>query len=107
MADIEKVINGLECRAYDNDFPCSLCAYYKKDDEHAIPYCDYRGLFDDAIDLLKEQETTNICHKRNARIFSCEKCGYGLDDIYLTNERDYPIEPAYCPNCGRKVVDDA
>lgn len=56
MADRENVIRGLECRAYDNDFPCTICNYYKRDDEHAIPYCDYRGLLGDAIELLKEQE---------------------------------------------------
>lgn len=37
------------------------------------------------------------------RIFECEKCGYGFVDIFLSNERDYPIDPVFCPNCGRKV----
>lgn len=36
----------------------------------------------------------------NARIFERSECGYGFADIYLTNERDYPIVPNYCPNCG-------
>ena len=36
----------------------------------------------------------------SARIFLCSECGYGFDDIYLCNERDYPIDPNYCPNCG-------
>ena len=55
MADIEKVIEALQCRAYDNDFPCSICAYYRKD-EKPVPKCDYHGLMDDAIELLKEQK---------------------------------------------------
>ena len=96
MPDIKKTIIGLQS---------AFAFIANRDDEHWNNIgCN---AINDAIAMLKEQETTNICHKRNARIFSCEKCGYGLDDIYLTNERDYPIEPAYCPNCGRKVVDDA
>lgn len=39
----------------------------------------------------------------NARIFECSECGYGFDDIYLTNERDYPIGPNFCPNCGARM----
>ena len=66
-----------------------------------------------ALALLKEQEvvkpvlneqTENICNKRNARIFACKECGYGINDIYLTDESNYQIEPVFCPNCGRKVV---
>lgn len=57
MADIEKVIQGLECRAFDNDFPCHLCAYFKKDDNYSVPRCDFRGLLDDAAKLLKEQDS--------------------------------------------------
>lgn len=39
----------------------------------------------------------------SARIFLCSECGYGFDDIYLCNERDYSIEPNYCPNCGARM----
>ena len=62
MEDIKNVIEALQCRAYDNDFPCSVCAYYKRDDEHAIPYCDFRGLLDDVLELLKEQEQDGLKH---------------------------------------------
>lgn len=55
MADREKVIAALHCRAYDDDFPCWKCAYYKQD-EKPVARCDYRGLMDDAIELLKEQQ---------------------------------------------------
>ena len=50
--------------------------------------------------LLKEQGTSNT---GKARIFQCEKCGYGFDDIFLIDEHNYDIEPNYCPNCGRSV----
>lgn len=54
----------------------------------------------DAIDMLKEQETTDT---RQARIFQCKECGYGIEDIFLTSEREYEMVPKYCPNCGRSV----
>ena len=99
MADREKVIQGLKCRAYDNDFPCHICAYYKRDDEHAIPYCDYRGLMDDAIVLLKEQEAVKPKKVKgfNPPIylhlsFICDNCKTDL----ITNQ-------PYCSGCGRPV----
>lgn len=55
---------------------------------------------EDALELLEEQETTSTAE---SRLFHCEKCGYGIDDIYLSNEYDFDIDPHYCPNCGRKV----
>lgn len=61
---------------------------------------DFYDTVGNAIDLLKEQETTDT---RKSRIFQCEKCGYGIEDIFLNSEYDYPIVPDYCPNCGRKV----
>ena len=78
---------------------------YFKDINNAYNEC---SRFDDLSrmldELLKERETKDICFKVGARIFACEKCGYGLDDLYLTNEHDYPIDPVYCPYCGRKVM---
>ena len=61
---------------------------------------DYLDEIEAAIALLKEQGTTNT---GEARIFKCEKCGYGFDDIFLIDERNYDMEPNYCPNCGRSV----
>lgn len=44
--------------------------------------------------------------KRVARIFKCSACGYGIDDVYMTNERDFMTDdwPRYCSSCGAKVV---
>jgi len=98
--DREKVIKGLEhcrlmCEGVSHN-PCNGC-----------PYQGYQGCFDcadklktDALELLKEQETTSTVE---SRLFHCEKCGYGIDDIYLSNEHDFDIYPHYCPNCGRSV----
>ena len=62
MIDREKVIEALQCRAYDDDLPCSICAYYRPD-EKPVAKCDYKGLMDDAIALLKEQEETELCDR--------------------------------------------
>ena len=93
MADIEKVIEALHCRAYDDDFPCSICAYYRKD-EKPVAKCDYQGLMDDAIELLKDYdkrlrkkqrdidklqaECSELKHKflEKTRIVRCRDCKY-------------------------------
>lgn len=53
--DREKVISALHCVAYDDEFPCWKCAYYKQD-EKPVARCNYRGLMDDTIELLKWQD---------------------------------------------------
>ena len=53
-----------------------------------------------AVELLEAQETSDT---NQSRVFHCKKCGYGIDDIFLTDEEAYPISPKYCPNCGRLV----
>ncbi len=73
MADIEKVIQGLECRAFDNDFPCHQCAYFKKDDNYAVPRCDFRGLLDDAAKLLKEYKQQDGCPCTHCMEWECEE----------------------------------
>lgn len=42
----------------------------------------------------------------NARIFSCSECGYGIEDIFLSNEEDYSAHPNFCPNCGADMRED-
>ncbi len=95
MSDREKVISGLEDTA----------GYFRH--LQSVGFFGDQPVFrehechcNDAIDILKEQETTDT---RKSRIFQCEKCGYGIEDIFLNSEYDYPIVPDYCPNCGRKV----
>lgn len=82
VPDREKVIAALHCRAYDDDFPCCICAYYKQD-EKPFARCDYRGLMDDAIALLKEQET--VVHCRECKLY--EKCE--LNDLMLNHENGF------------------
>ena len=42
-----------------------------------------------------------------ARGFRCSACGFGIEDMYVNDEDEYPPadQPRYCPNCGRKRVD--
>lgn len=40
----------------------------------------------------------------NANIFECSVCGYGVDDIYEADEKNYPVwEFNFCPHCGAKM----
>jgi len=97
MPDREKVIKGLEYCTHTDGTECPNCPYWPDND------C-VEALNADVLAMLKEQKTTST---GKTRIFECEKCGYGIDDIYLSNEHDFDVYPHYCPNCGRKVLWDA
>ena len=95
MMDREDVIKGLGCRAEDNDFPCFLCAYYKPD-EKPVARCDYRGLMNDAIALLKEQEAVEpeveVLNEVD-RLYKCPKC----------HKHFFYRKQKYCDQCGQAV----
>lgn len=97
MTDMEKVIKGLKC-CLTLDSPCGDCPYYSYEDIQELE-CE-RNLRKDAIDLLKEYETTDT---NDLRVFHCQKCGYGIEDIFISEEHNYSLVPKFCPNCGRKV----
>lgn len=65
---------------------------------------------------LKEMQAAlerRTCHDLgDERVFHCSECGFGLSDVYLSDE-DYLLDdegeemepwPPFCPNCGRRVV---
>ncbi len=56
MTDVESVIKGLECRnnLEDDTSTCKDCAYFKF--ANKLPYCDYHGLLNDAIELLRQKK---------------------------------------------------
>ena len=99
MIDMDKVMEALDCLAHGGGiydclrFPCPYGFYGYTD-------CHKWEIARDALELLKEKETKDIGH---TRVFQCEKCGYGIDDIFLLDEMKYKIIPKYCPNCGRVV----
>ena len=48
------------------------------------------------------------CHDiGGCRWFRCSACGFGIEDMYVNDEDEYPPEdqPKHCPNCGRLVVE--
>ena len=93
--DREKVIKGLEYHLKELTIgkTCFECPYLRNDP------CEIH-LITNTLDLLKEQITTST---NESRIFHCKKCGYGIDDIFLSDEHNYQIKPRFCPNCGRVV----
>ena len=59
----------------------------------------------DATDA--RQGDAGTCHDiGGCRWFRCSACGFGIEDMYVNDEDEYPPEdqPRYCPNCGKKVV---
>ena len=122
MPDMEKVIVGIE---HCDRLGCSMCPYkpggytpmdcriqlmrdafalLKEQQEQIDKLLEESAsnaeMAEGLKELLKEQETKSTVE---SRLFHCEKCGYGIDDIYLSNEHDFDVYPHYCPNCGRKV----
>ena len=106
MADLEKVIKGLECctadlMEYHQDHFCDMCPY--KSTDQRITYCfNKRDLMADALSLLKAHEPiepielyddTKCVEDYNRTLaWKCGKCGYyigGADN--------------FCANCGQAV----
>lgn len=77
--------------------------------------CTWDGFCNETCPIYKLRKdpaylinTRKRCHNVDSaeRIFKCSECGYGIMDIYILDEGDYPIEPRYCPNCGAAVERD-
>lgn len=95
MADLGKVLKGLEC--------CGKAQFLTYENCKNCPYIggDCMQMFKDAIDLLKEREPVkpNISFpmpKSGRRHGFCGNCGAGLR--IAAGSRD-----DYCWRCGRKV----
>lgn len=43
----------------------------------------------------------------DCRLFCCSECGYGVNDIFVEDERRHLLDIGpifrYCPNCGAKM----
>ena len=126
--DREKVIKGLECHQIDNNnrINCSDCPYYVDDDNHIRCVND---LHDDALALLKEQETMMQCIKGKCRICPhCANCDVDENGLLKEQEAVKPKskvrhganaqiqhfcgncnsmlhgKPKYCSECGKGVL---
>ena len=99
MADLEKVIKGLECCYQENRGPqCDHCPY--KDECEA----DAEHLMRDALSLLKAQEPVKpkeheiVVGTYGAEFIEslCGNCG-----CMLVNNPKWRAK--FCPECGKKV----
>lgn len=93
MIDREKVINGLqierECVSRDCDRNCGKCDLVQNRDW-------LLSVYDEAIELLKEQETGHWIDTTKVIGFprvQCSVCGSGQGAIWMN----------HCPNCGAKM----
>lgn len=90
MADIEKVIKGLECclreSEHIDDNPCADCPYYDIDSGVGGKCIDDKDR--DALELLKEQE----------------KEIDEISDEYLDLGKEMAKQPKFCPACGAKLT---
>lgn len=110
MADVEKVINGLECCIpYESEGNEHLCIY----DDDYNPNCPYRGtgsygvscmtiLMRDALALLKAQEAVEPV--LDIDTWKCGNCGHTLEHQELLGDNVlFHEQYNYCPECGRAV----
>lgn len=71
------------------------------DGKVVVPFVDeMHGLLEEAATLKQ-----GTCHNINASwpsLFECDACGYSNDDTYCGSESHFN----FCPNCGRKVVNN-
>ena len=83
MADMEKVVKGLECHQIDKNhrINCADCPYYVDNDEHIRCVNDLNR---DAIALLKEQP------------LRCESCSYHRKDGWCNEHGREVKETDYC-----------
>ena len=98
MADIEKVIKGLElCTNISPDGCLMLCPYKDEKDETYSGFCE-QVLKHDALALLKEQKkATVISIHRNgfgSRVGACPNCQGVLH---------YEYNQSFCGKCGQAV----
>lgn len=83
MADIEKVIQGIEVCLQDDG--CVPCPYYRKGNDY---FCGVTDIMRDALELLKEQqEEVEPHHKCIGETYSL------ITESHVT----------YCPWCGKKI----
>jgi len=102
---MERVVKGLEyCIGCH---PCPNCVYYDPDDLRC-----QKHLMRDALEVLKEQPTTNTAHGRWVKMtgmmppeyhghYECSKCQWHMKG--LRNSWTREEELSYCPNCGAKM----
>ena len=100
MADLEKVIKGLEC-----------CILRDPDDKLRCSECPYEGncvnrLKQDTLSLLKAQEpkSPRFTVAYDKIFYACDNCGKSL--VVMANSEGLVLQqhlPKYCSECGQAV----
>lgn len=103
MADLDKVIKGLECCS-TRDCYAGICPYY--DDGVDIEDCTSE-LAADALELLKAQEPKhpNLVQDVSGIYIACPRCGKKIQ-AWLAKEILELSMPKFCKHCGQAVKCD-
>ena len=110
---MKTVIRGLTCLARKaQDGTCEGCAYFRPfTDDPDTGWCDSAEIMNDAVELLKEQESTKTkasAAKPIERVWSksieyvCAACSHRVGLRYRNRDIWY-FRDDECKNCGRKV----
>lgn len=94
-----------------SDYYCGGCGWKVTDHDSYCPECG-GALHESTLGLCNcsnnctNSERTETCHDtKRSRWFRCSECGFGIEDMYINDEGEYPSkdQPRYCPNCGRRI----
>lgn len=104
MADIEKVIKGLE-RCLKHTCPDIYSKEYKECEYTVGLYCGQDKLLHEALELLKEQQPKHGHWIEQEGFdgdvyYDCSVCGESWVTVEGTPEDNGMI---YCPHCGAKM----
>ena len=110
MAELEKVIKGLECCSKSDNYsrkPCMECPYNHewRDDQGIVHLCQITQLRKDALFLMKTQEPVKPYMDFDSHdVWRCGNCGATIFHPEHTqadeDERNYN---KFCRHCGQAV----
>ena len=95
MADIGKVIKGLQAHADGCGYRSHHCDAMECPYRYGDESCDIEEMCRDALALLKEQEAVEpIPPIDDSDLWRCGNCGHQMFKV---------VRQLYCPKCGRAV----
>lgn len=98
MTDREKLIGLMKNAWYScYDRECHKCEYAGQEGCRLIYTSDH--LLAHGVTVREPGYDTGKC-----RWFECSLCGYGVEDVFLKKDGDYPLEYNFCPNCGAPMT---